>query len=550
MVNSSAAKSKLTETDSVQAKFENNPSQNNQESIQEKTHGEGEFTSNLSGSELRHQQSEIASINNKMEEIIDATPSEDTALKNAHVVYPVAGGTAENALTSPFGERIHPITGAHKHHDGIDIAPVSGGNPPVVAALDGTVTRMGTLGGYGNCIEVTHPDGSMTRYGHLKEFNNELKDKFDSGQTVEVKAGEEMALMGSTGNSTGVHLHFETHRPGGGAIDPSVALSGAVSFNLAPKTSSETFAAISHADPSAYIKEGTSSGSHQLGAQMAQSALLAWATESGKIDAELAMRLKKEQEEGSTGPATDAALRVFQQYNGLNEQGERFDTNGKGLAVDGILGIRTLNALAQWVVKESSLQSGEVKELFASCIYSKEQGNLDEFMRLTNGVWGGKEGVSPFAGDQTEISLKSIGSEQEGILNSDINNGALLFDAEGKLLYERYENLSSGQRKKLEEVKDILASEDTEVSKKRLKEIKESEKQSGVFLKEIEKNGNSYYALIGFDADNTTESEKLLFDNQITKQSTKDFFTQAEEQLGKIENQYKARKPVTTHSSE
>ncbi len=96
-------------------------------------------------------------------------------------------------------------------HSGIDIAGTIG--TPVKAAATGTIEFAGwTNGGYGNLIDIRHVDGSMTRYAHLDRVLVQQGDCVSQGQMI----GE----MGSTGRSTGPHLHFEIHLVGQGAVDP------------------------------------------------------------------------------------------------------------------------------------------------------------------------------------------------------------------------------------------------------------------------------------------------------------------------------------------
>ncbi|MEL6472012.1 MAG: peptidoglycan DD-metalloendopeptidase family protein [Cyanobacteria bacterium J06623_4] len=96
-------------------------------------------------------------------------------------------------------------------HRGVDVAGPVG--TPIVAAAMGVVEQAGwNSGGYGNLVEIRHPDGSLTRYAH----NNRLN--VSAGQTV--KQGQQIAEMGSTGYSTGPHLHFEVHLRGQGAVNP------------------------------------------------------------------------------------------------------------------------------------------------------------------------------------------------------------------------------------------------------------------------------------------------------------------------------------------
>jgi biotin carboxyl carrier protein len=95
--------------------------------------------------------------------------------------------------------------GYHSGHDGVDIANSRG--TPIYAAGPGTVTHSGPAGGYGQWIRIRHTDGTVTEYGHMYQ-------RFVSvGQTV--SGGQRIALMGSEGQSTGPHLHFEVHPDGG-----------------------------------------------------------------------------------------------------------------------------------------------------------------------------------------------------------------------------------------------------------------------------------------------------------------------------------------------
>ena len=99
-------------------------------------------------------------------------------------------------------------------HKGIDIANNTGTS--IHAARDGTVTHAGWMGAYGFLVEIAHDDGESTRYAH----NSRLM--VQQGQRV--RQGTRIALMGSTGRSTGPHLHFEIRRPGGGASNPLAVL--------------------------------------------------------------------------------------------------------------------------------------------------------------------------------------------------------------------------------------------------------------------------------------------------------------------------------------
>ena len=119
----------------------------------------------------------------------------------------------EGAVSSNFGLRRDPIGGATRFHDGIDIAAPTGS--PVKAAAAGKVIFSGNVPGYGNLVELDHADGFITRYGH-----NSI-NLVAVGE--EVRSGQLIALVGSTGRSTGPHLHFAV-RKAGEPVNPSVFL--------------------------------------------------------------------------------------------------------------------------------------------------------------------------------------------------------------------------------------------------------------------------------------------------------------------------------------
>jgi murein DD-endopeptidase MepM/ murein hydrolase activator NlpD len=138
--------------------------------------------------------------------INDITPAALTTTREGPLAYqfPVSG-----RLTSDFGNRVHPIDRTVKFHAGLDLAVPRGTS--VEASADGTVSFAGWKGGYGNLLVIKHADGKETRYGHLDKLNVKEGD--------EVKAGQEVALSGSTGKSTGPHLHFEI-RENGQVLNP------------------------------------------------------------------------------------------------------------------------------------------------------------------------------------------------------------------------------------------------------------------------------------------------------------------------------------------
>jgi murein DD-endopeptidase MepM/ murein hydrolase activator NlpD len=125
---------------------------------------------------------------------------------------------ADGRISSTFGSRFHPIDKRVKFHGGLDIAVPTGSK--VVASADGIVKFAGWKGGYGNVVIIEHPDGSETLYGH----NSKLM--VTEGQKV--GGGDPISLSGSTGKSTGPHLHFEMRR-NGQLVNPSKFLSNVLS---------------------------------------------------------------------------------------------------------------------------------------------------------------------------------------------------------------------------------------------------------------------------------------------------------------------------------
>ncbi len=129
-------------------------------------------------------------------------------------------------ISSPFGSRLHPIQGIIKNHDGIDIAGKTG--DPVYAAASGVIIYSAWMSGYGNTTMVDHGLSSngvkiVTLYGHGNKLLKSVGDV--------VKQGDTIMEMGSTGNSTGPHVHFEV-RENGVAVDPKSYLSSSTNLNM------------------------------------------------------------------------------------------------------------------------------------------------------------------------------------------------------------------------------------------------------------------------------------------------------------------------------
>jgi len=125
--------------------------------------------------------------------------------RNLHErIIPSGRAVEHGLLSSKYGKRIDPFTGKQEHHKGIDISGKEGSS--ILAVADGVVTWSGERTGYGKLVEINHGNGYVTRYGHNKQ--NLVK----AGDTV--RKGEAIALMGSTGRSTGPHVHIEVMRDG------------------------------------------------------------------------------------------------------------------------------------------------------------------------------------------------------------------------------------------------------------------------------------------------------------------------------------------------
>lgn len=135
-------------------------------------------------------------------------PDGDLALKEvAFARYPLKGGR----LSSGFGYRHHPVLRKRRMHSGIDLAAPRG--TPIYATGDGRVRFVGRKGGYGKTIELSHNNGITTLYGHMSKYKPKL------GVGAKVKRGDVIGYVGSTGRSTGNHVHYE-YRVHGKALNP------------------------------------------------------------------------------------------------------------------------------------------------------------------------------------------------------------------------------------------------------------------------------------------------------------------------------------------
>lgn len=139
-----------------------------------------------------------------------STPAEDEVL--IAFEEPVPG----HAVVSPFGLRQLPWEGNGRLHEGVDISADLG--VPVVAVADGVVVEAGTKGGYGRFVAVRHAERLTTYYAHLGAIGANVKPG------LAVKAGAQLGQIGSTGTSTGPHLHFEIRDAQKRPLDPSMFL--------------------------------------------------------------------------------------------------------------------------------------------------------------------------------------------------------------------------------------------------------------------------------------------------------------------------------------
>ena len=119
------------------------------------------------------------------------------SVKKALMKTPINGAR----LSSPFGMRKHPIDGYNKMHKGTDFAAPTG--TPIMASGDGVVKKAGWCGGGGNCVKIKHNSTYQTVYAHMSKFARGIKTG------VRVKQGQTIGYVGSTGKSTGPHLHYE-----------------------------------------------------------------------------------------------------------------------------------------------------------------------------------------------------------------------------------------------------------------------------------------------------------------------------------------------------
>jgi murein DD-endopeptidase MepM/ murein hydrolase activator NlpD len=160
---------------------------------------------------VRPEFSDLSTMLTSLQGQIDLSGSQLSALENVILsrqlgqeIHPEGRPVISGYISSGFGERVDPFTGAGEFHEGIDFAAPEGTRIRAVAA--GIVTWAGPRGGYGNMVQIDHGNGYATRYGHADKVLVHVGEM--------VKRGDALALVGDTGRSTGPHVHFEVLKNG------------------------------------------------------------------------------------------------------------------------------------------------------------------------------------------------------------------------------------------------------------------------------------------------------------------------------------------------
>ena len=166
----------------------------------------GDFSTENVASELARFQAVVSSREQQLEILESLLTNRKLREQRDLSGLPVSKGW----ISSAYGQRADPFTGKQSMHRGVDIAGRAGSDVLSVAA--GVVTWTGKRPGYGNMVEVTHGDGYITRYAHNQDNLVEPGDLVRKGDTI--------ALMGSSGRSTGAHVHYEVYK-NGRPVDPS-----------------------------------------------------------------------------------------------------------------------------------------------------------------------------------------------------------------------------------------------------------------------------------------------------------------------------------------
>lgn len=165
------------------------------------------WTAESLGRELDMLERELAAGNERLH-LLDAVLTRRTGMKES---LPSLQPVDQPYQSSSYGWRRHPITGRHAMHEGLDFAAPRG--TPIHAASGGVVTEARYVPGYGKMVEINHGNGLVTRYAHASSISVKLGEL--------VAKGQQIARVGSTGRSTGAHLHFEV-RIAGHPLDPTL----------------------------------------------------------------------------------------------------------------------------------------------------------------------------------------------------------------------------------------------------------------------------------------------------------------------------------------
>ena len=197
--------------------FESNPVPDSARAKQIEMEQEVRLLSSMSENQLAHSLANtLTNMVSRMrfqdksyDDIEEMIKDKERLLRSTPAIQPVNNKDL-NRIASGFGYRVDPVYKTVKYHYGLDFAAPQG--TPIYATADGTVTTSGNTGnGYGNHVKINHGFGYETLYGHM------VRIKSGSGQSV--KRGEVIGWVGSTGKSTGPHLHYEVHK-NGKPLDP------------------------------------------------------------------------------------------------------------------------------------------------------------------------------------------------------------------------------------------------------------------------------------------------------------------------------------------
>lgn len=171
-----------------------------------------QWTAETLGRELDMMARELSAGRERLQ-MLDAVLTERNGMKET---LPSLAPIDAPYLSSSFGWRRHPVTGRHSMHEGLDFAAPRG--TPIFAASGGVVTEARYVPGYGKMVEVNHGNGLVTRYAHASSLSVKLGEVVTKGQQI--------ARVGSTGRSTGPHLHYEV-RIADHALDPTLFMANA-----------------------------------------------------------------------------------------------------------------------------------------------------------------------------------------------------------------------------------------------------------------------------------------------------------------------------------